>query len=93
MKFKPPIVVPLAKNNIASSITKKRDRRSALRSKHVTRVGYALGTDDARSQDGVAERRFSKAVTDIIDHVFGVGVSGRRPSKSADPGEVRRAGY
>ena len=52
----------------------------------MTRVGYALGRDDARSQDGVAERRFSKAVTDIVGYVFGVGVSGRRPSKSADPG-------
>ena len=61
-------------------------RRTALCSKHVTRVGYALGTGDARSQDGVAERRFPKSVTDVVDYVFGVGVSGRRPSKSADPG-------
>ena len=52
----------------------------------MTRVGYALGTDDAPSQDGVPERTFSKAVTDIVGYAFGVGVSGRRPSKSADPG-------
>ena len=29
---------------------------------------------------------FAKTVTDMVDYVFGVGVSGRRPSKSADPG-------
>ena len=60
----------------------------------MTRAGYALGTDDARSQDGVAERRFPKAVTDIVDPVFGVGVSGRRPRKFADPrvGRVGRLG-
>ena len=51
----------------------------------MTRVVYALGTDDAPSQDGVAERRFSKAVTDIVDYVFGVGVSGRRPSRVHRP--------
>ena len=45
-----------------------------------------LGTDDVPPQDGVAERRFSKAVTDIVGYVFGVGVSGRRPNESADPG-------
>ena len=38
----------------------------AIRSKHATRVHYALGRDDARSQDGVAERRFPKAVTDFV---------------------------
>ena len=82
-----PIVAHFAKKMIAPpSTTKKRSRITALRSKHVTRVGYALGTDDARSRDGVAERGFSKAVTDIVDYVFGVGVSGHRPSKSADPG-------
>ena len=51
-----------------------------------------MGTDDAPSQDGVAERRFSKAVTDIVDYAFGVGVSGRRPSKSADPELARERG-
>ena len=71
---------------------KKRTRRTALRSKHVTRVVYALGTDDAPSQGGVAERRFSKAVTDIVDYAFGVGVSGRRPSKSADTRSGGRGG-
>ena len=39
---------------------------NAIRSKHATRVPYALGRDDARSQDGVAERRFPKAVTDFV---------------------------
>ena len=56
----------------------------------MTRVVYALGTDDAPSQDGVPERRFSKAVTDIVDYAFGVGVSGRRPSRVRRP---RRQGW
>ena len=48
-----------------------------------------MGKDDARSQDGVAEQRFSKAVTDVVDLVSGAGAGGRRPRKSADP-EVPR---
>ena len=42
----------------------------AILSKHATRVNYALGRDDARSPDGVAERRFPKAVTDFVDYSF-----------------------
>ena len=64
----------------------KRTRRAALRSKHATHVGSALGKDDALSQNGVTEQRYPKTVTKIADYSFGVGVSGRRPNKSADPG-------
>ena len=45
-----------------------------------------MGTDDVLSQNGVAEQRFPKIVTKNADYSFGVGVSGRRPNKSADPG-------